>query len=47
MRPFLVDPEMWVRMTEGVNQKGYKLILRRSRLRLTRAAKLSKGQEAA
>lgn len=47
MRPFPVDPEMWVRMTEGVNQKGYKLILRRSRLRLTRAAKVSERREAA
>ncbi len=47
MRPFLVDPEMWARMAEGAKQKEYKRILRRTRLRLTRASKLSAEQEAA
>jgi PRTRC genetic system ThiF family protein len=46
MRPFLVDPEMWARMTEGAKQKEYKRILRRTRLRLTRAAKLSEAKTA-
>ncbi len=47
MRPFLVDPEMWVRMTEGAKAKEFKRILRRTRLRMTRAGKLSDEQEAA
>ncbi len=47
MRPFPIDPEMWVRMTEGARQKEYKKILRRTRLRLTRTGRISEEQEAA